>query len=190
MSLIDSPAMIVGGLLTGFVFGFLLQKGGVATYRVIVGQFLWVDHTVLKVMLTAIVVGAIGVYGMLNLGMIDSLLVKPAVLAANGVGGLVFGVGMVGLGYCPGTGCAAAASGSRHAWFGILGMVFGAALFTETYPWAEKVFMGNDLGKVTLADMTGTSPWMWVAGLVVLAAALFTYAERVDPTRNHLQLTK
>lgn len=182
MSWIDPVNLVIGGLLAGFVFGFLLQKGGVSTYKVIVGQFLWVDHTVLKVMLTAILVGAIGVYGMLSVGLIDNLLVKPALLAANAVGGLIFGVGMVGLGYCPGTGIAAAGSGSRHAWFGIAGMLFGAATFTQVYPWFERTLMGNNLGKITFADVTGISPWVFVAGLGVLAAVLFTYAERVDPS--------
>jgi uncharacterized protein len=183
MSLIDPLPLVLGGLLVGFVFGFLLHRGGVANYPVIVGQFLWVDHTVLKVMLTAIVVGAVGVYGMLGLGWIEGLLVKPAVLAANLAGGLVFGVGMVGLGYCPGTGCAAAASGSRHAWFGLLGMVFGAAVFTQTFPWVERTFLSTlDLGKVTLAEVSGVDPWVWIAGLVALAAVLFTYAEWADPS--------
>lgn len=188
MSWIDPLPMVIGGLMLGFVFGFLLQKGGVATYRVIVGQFLWVDHTVLKVMLTAILVGSIGVYAMLGLGLIEGLLVKPAVLLGNLIGGLIFGVGMVGLGYCPGTGVAAAGSGSRHAWYGILGMIFGAAVFTELYPWFDAAVISKvDLGKVTFADLTGVSPWVFVAGIGLLAIVLFTYAERYgirEPTQQ------
>ena len=48
---------ILLGLLTGFLFGFLLQKSRVSDRRVIVGQFLLRDFTVMKVMLTAIIVG-------------------------------------------------------------------------------------------------------------------------------------
>ena len=44
------------------MFGFLLQKGQVTKYRVIVGQPLLRDFTVLKTMLTAVVAGGIGLY--------------------------------------------------------------------------------------------------------------------------------
>ena len=110
-----SSQMIVYGLLAGFVFGFLLQKGGVTRYRVILGQFLLKDFTVLKVMFTAIVVGAVGIWGMRSAGMDFPMHVKNAAILANIVGGLIFGVGMAVLGYCPGTGIAAIGDGSRHA---------------------------------------------------------------------------
>ena len=89
MSWIDTPYLLVTGLLTGVVFGVLLQKGGVTRYATIIGQFLFTDYTMLKIMLSAVVVGAIGVCGMLQLGLITHLLVKPALLAANAAGGLI-----------------------------------------------------------------------------------------------------
>ena len=45
------------GLAAGFLFGFLLQKGGVTRYDVIIGQLLLQDFTVVKVMLSAVVTG-------------------------------------------------------------------------------------------------------------------------------------
>jgi hypothetical protein len=184
MSVTDPPATLIGGLLVGFVFGFLLQKGQVTKYSTIVGQFLFTDYTVLKVMLTAIVVGAVGVYGMLGLGLIEHLHVKPAMLAGVGVGGLIFGVGMSGLGYCPGTGVAAAAQGSRHAAVGVAGGVVGAALYTLAYPHLADGFLKlGDYGKVTLSDVTGTSPWVFVVGLAVIATVVFVAIGRWE--RRH-----
>jgi uncharacterized membrane protein YedE/YeeE len=184
----DTPGLIVGGLLAGVVFGFLLQKGQVAKYRVILGQFLFTDYTVLKIMLTAIVVGAIGVWGMLQLGMIQHLHVKPAVLAANAVGGLIFGAGMSLLGYCPGTGVAAMGEGSRHARWGFAGMILGAAAFAAVYPALEKGFMklgevaittGDKVNnKVTLPDVTGVSPWVYIALLATISLVVFTLIGR------------
>jgi uncharacterized membrane protein YedE/YeeE len=179
----DSPGMIVGGLLAGVVFGFLLQKGQVAKYRVIIGQFLFTDYTVLKIMLTAIVVGAIGVWGMLQLGLIAHLHVKPAVLVATGIGGLIFGVGMAVLGYCPGTGVAAMGEGSHHARWGFAGMIVGAAAFAAVYPSLEKGFMklgevavttGDKVNnKVTLPDVTGVSQWVYIAVLAAISLGVF-----------------
>lgn len=182
---VDSAGMVTGGLLAGFAFGWLLQKGNVSKYPVIVGQFLLTDHTVLRVMLTAIVVGAVGVYGMIELGILVNLHVKTAALLGNTIGGLVFGAGMVGLGYCPGTCMAAVGEGSRHAIFGLLGMVAGAALFTELFPALDATLLSTvDLGKLTLADVIGVSPWLVVAGLAVVALAAFVAIGRWETPRE------
>ena len=47
------------GFAAGILFGFLLQKGGVTNYNVIIGQLLLTDFTVVKVMLSAIQMGTI-----------------------------------------------------------------------------------------------------------------------------------
>ena len=43
------------GLAAGVLFGFLLQKGGLTGYDVLIGQLLLSDFTVAKVMITAVV---------------------------------------------------------------------------------------------------------------------------------------
>ncbi len=172
----DPITRLALGLVTGFLFGFLLQKGRLTNYRTIVGQFLLRDFTVLKVMMTAIVVGSIGVYAMRDLGLVE-LHIKPAVVWSVLVGGLVFGVGMALLGYCPGTAVGAIGEGSRHAVPGLLGMLAGAALYAELHVPLQGWLGGWNLGKVTLAELTGTSPWLWIAGLAVGAVGLFALIE-------------
>ena len=158
------------GAITGLVFGFLLQKGKVTRYETIVGQFLLKDFTVLKTMLTAMAVGAVGIYGMLQLGMIEGLHIKNAHVVNALAGGAIFGVGMAILGYCPGTGVAAIGDGAKDAIPGVLGMLVGAAIYAETHGWVSQMLspIGN-LGKVSFADVTGLSPWAFV-GLLVAAA--------------------
>jgi hypothetical protein len=160
------------------IFGFLLHKGQVTKFRTIVGQFLLKDFTVLKVMLTAVVVGGIGVYAMYGLDL-ASLHVKTLVLGGVILGGLIFGVGMVLLGYCPGTGVAAIGEGSRHALFGVLGMLAGAALYAEVAPLMKStVLQIGDFGKITMADATGVSPWVFLVALAGGATLLFVAIER------------
>jgi hypothetical protein len=174
----DTPEKLALGLITGVVFGFLLHKGQVTKFRTIVGQFLLRDFTVLKVMLTAVVVGGIGIYAMHDLEL-ASLHVKPLVLGGVILGGLIFGAGMALLGYCPGTGVAAVAEGSRHAIFGVLGMLAGAAAYAEVAPLMKAtVLQIGDFGKITLADATGLSPWVFLTALAVGATLLFTAIER------------
>lgn len=176
----DSIGKLLLGLLTGFVFGFALQKGRVTKYQVIVGQFLLRDFTVLKTMLTAVVVGGAGVYTLRALGL-ATLHVKPAQLAAVGVGGLIFGVGMTILGYCPGTGVAASAEGRRDALVGVAGMLAGAAVYAECYSW----FGGNLLawanwGPVTLPELLAAPAWTLLGALGIGALILFRWLEKFE----------
>jgi len=166
------------GLLTGFLFGFVLQKGHVTKFRVIVGQFLLRDFTVVKTMLTAIVVGGVGVYALKAMGL-ATLHVKPAPLVAVSLGGLVFGVGMVLLGYCPGTGVAAAAEGERDAMFGVLGMFAGSAVFAESFGLLSATVMKwYDLGPVTLPDLTRIPAPLILGGLAAGSITLFLMLEK------------
>ncbi|SMP60939.1 hypothetical protein SAMN06265222_10724 [Neorhodopirellula lusitana] len=159
------------GLGTGIVFGYLLQKGRVAKYEVIVGQFLGRDYTVVKIMGTAVVVGSIGIYALLPTEMF-SLHIKPLIWAGILVGGALFGIGMAVLGYCPGTGVAACGEGRKDAYFGLLGMFVGAGIFVTFYPTMLKLVGAlGDAGKITLPQATGTSPWIWIIALTVMAIA-------------------
>jgi uncharacterized protein len=177
---VDPIGKLMLGLLTGLVFGFLLQKGRVTKYQVIVGQFLLRDFTVLKVMLSAVVVGGAGVYTLRALGLAQ-LHVKPAQLVAVAVGGLVFGVGMALLGYCPGTGVAAAAEGRRDGLAGLAGMFAGALLFAECYAWFSRtVSTWMNLGPVTLPELTHLPSWVVIAIIGAVALALFRWIEGIE----------
>lgn len=166
------------GLLTGVLFGLLLQKGRVAKFRVIVAQFLLKDWTVVKIMATAIVVGAIGIYAMLPAEAV-SLHIKPLVWVGVGLGGLCFGVGMAVFGYCPGTSVAACGEGRRDAMVGVVGMLFGAGVYVSLYPQLSALAKGlGNAGKVTLPAATGTSPWLWIGALTVIGVAAALYLSR------------
>lgn len=178
-NLFADPRTLLLGALTGLVFGFLLQKGGVSTHRVIVEQFLLRDFTVLKIILTAVVVGGVGVFALADSGAIAGLKLKSTHVLGNVLGGVLFGGGMAVLGYCPGTGVAAIGQGSRDAIVGVLGMVFGAGVYAFAFPFLDAhVLSVGDLGKVTLEDSIGGPHWAWIAAVAVLAGALFVWLER------------
>jgi hypothetical protein len=95
---ITGPERLVLGLATGILFGFVLQKAQVTKYQKIVAFFRWSDLTVQKVMFAAILVGMVGVYALHEFGLVN-LHIKPTLLGANIAGGLIFGVGMLLLGF-------------------------------------------------------------------------------------------
>jgi len=163
------------GLLMGIVFGFLLQKGGATQYDVIIGQLLLTDFTVVKIMLSAVVVGKIGVHLFWGLGMAQ-LHPKPGSIGSTVIGGLIFGVGFGILGYCPGTMVGAVGQGSLDALFGgIVGMLIGTGIFSEIYPNLERSILNKGyFGEITLPHLLKKNHWaIIIPGAIGIAALLF-----------------
>ncbi len=170
---------LLWGLLTGIVFGFLLQKGRVLRYEKQLGALRLQDMTIIKFMMSGILVGMVGIYALTGFGQ-DVLNLKATILGANLIGGLLFGIGWGLYGLCPGTAIGALGEGRWHALFGIVGMWVGAALFATLYPWlTETVMTWGDYGKITLPDILGLNPWIVIAVMLVGVVALFRWFEKV-----------
>jgi len=163
----DKRAQIVLGLLTGIVFGFLLQKGGVTAYGVILGQLLLADFTVFQVMLTAILVGMPGVYAMKAAGLVR-LHYQTGSVGATVIGGLIFGAGFAILGYCPGTAPGALGSGSLDAAIGMIGIALGAGIFARLYPRLNRIVLTRGTFPAgTIPELLGVRP-----GIVMIAVGI------------------
>jgi hypothetical protein len=167
------------GLIMGVVFGFLLQKGGVTNYDVIIGQLLLVDFTVVKIMLSAVITGTLGVHLLRNLGMAQ-LHPKPGSVGASVIGGLIFGVGFGTLGYCPGTVAGAVGQGYLDALFGgFIGILIGAGVFAALYPRLEAgVLHKGDFGELTLPQLLKVNPWTVVIPAVFVLAGFLLVLEK------------
>ena len=175
---VTGSSALFAAVLLGAFFGVLLHRGGVACHAVIVNQFRFRDFTVLKIMLTAIVVGGVGVLALNTAGLANAH-IKATHLLGVVLGAGIFGVGMVTLGYCPGTAIAAAAAGSVHALVGLAGAIVGGVLYAFSFPWiAAKILPVGALGKVRLPDVTGVPAWLWFTGLAIGAVLLFRVIER------------
>jgi len=176
-TLIDNPIILIQGALTGFLFGFLLQKGAVSRFNRIVGQLLLRDFTVLKIILTAIVVGGIGVYAMWYAEIIPTLYLKALPHWGIITGGVIFGIGMATLGYCPGTCIAAAGQGSKDALSGIGGMIFGALIYSVISPWCHTLQATKLSSALTLPVLFGLPSWLFLLILTGGAVGLFIAIE-------------
>ena len=169
----NKPLQLLVGLAIGFLFGFLLQKGNVTEYDVIVGQLLFRDFTVIKIMVTAMVTGMIGVHLLRGIGLAQ-LHPKPGSLGMTLVGGLIFGIGFAVLGYCPGTIAAAVGQGKMDAFAGgLTGILLGAGLYAHAFPFlARTVLSKGDFGTLTFPELFRVNPWMVI---VPLSAALIGF---------------
>jgi hypothetical protein len=168
---------IAQALGLGFAFGWMLHKAGLTRYATIVNVFRLRDLTVIRFMLVALVVGGVGAQLLLELGFAQGAPVPSTRLAANLVGGVVFGVGMATAGYCPGTIVAQAGEGHLDAWIaGLGGLVAGALGFGLLHPFVmPRLATLGVHGRITLPEVLGASPWLVLlvfAQVVVLLLAL------------------
>jgi uncharacterized membrane protein YedE/YeeE len=170
--------MLVYGLVTGFLFGFLLQKGRVLRYDKQLGALRLMDMTIIKFMLSSVMVGMVGVYLLHDFGL-AKLSIKSTILGPVIIGALLFGLGWGLLGYCPGTSVGALGEGRWDAAWGIIGMIAGAALFAEAYPLLkETVYTWGDLGKITLPQVLGVSHWIVIPPFIVGGILLLRWLEK------------
>jgi len=166
------------GIMTGIIFGFLLQKGRVLRYDKQLGALRLKDMTIVKFMLSNIIVAMVGLYLLREFGVVE-LSLKGTVLGSNILGGLIFGLGWGLIGYCPGTSAGALGEGRVDALPGILGMLVGASLFAHTYPFLKStVYTWGDFGKITLPDALGVNHWIILIALVIIYLLILRFLER------------
>ncbi len=165
----NKTAQLILGLLFGICFGFLLQKGGVTSFDVIEGQLLLTDFTVLRLMLSAVIVGMAGFHLLKHFGLVRLHAAEGSV-GANVIGGLIFGVGFALLGYCPGTVAGAVGTGELDALFGgMIGLLIGAGIFAELFPRLRtRILIWRRFPAVTVPEFLHLNLWVTLLLMEVL----------------------
>lgn len=168
--------------LIGIGFGFFLERAGFGSATKLASQFYGRDLTVFKVMFTAIVTAMLGLFWLAWFGMLDlsRVFVLPTYLTPQLVGGLIFGVGFVSGGYCPGTCCVAAVTGKMDGWIHLAGMLAGIFIFGEVFPLLSSFYVSTPMGQTTLDQFFGLPYGVTVFLVVVLAVSGFYAAERIE----------
>ena len=155
-------------LLLGLGFGFCLERAGFGSARKLTAVFYLWDMAVVKVMFTAIVTAMVGLFLLSTLGLMDlsELYIEPTSLAAQALGGLVFGAGFIVGGYCPGTSIAAMATGRKDGMAFALGMLAGVTVYAEFTPGIEAWIKEGSIGELTLPTLTGIGMGWWALAFV------------------------
>jgi uncharacterized membrane protein YedE/YeeE len=146
---------LLSGLLVGIAFGAILFAGGLADPRRIIDMLRLKDLWLLKLLVTALGVGIVGVAVLSALGAAHTS-IKTLHVVAIAAGGVLFGLGFALTGYCPGTALAGAASNQRDAFFVIAGGLAGTALFAALYTALRpRLIDPLSFGKPTLFEWLG-----------------------------------
>ena len=185
----DTTSLVVAFVI-GIGFGYVLERGGFGSARKLAAQFYLTDLTVFKVMFTAIITAMVGLVSLAAIGLVDLSLVdvSPTYILPQTIGGLVFGVGFVMGGYCPGTSCVAASTGRLDAVVHLFGMIAGILLFGELFSLFEGFYYSTPMGRVTFPQLLHLPDGLLVFVVVLLAIVGFVIAERVE--KNHAGKTE
>lgn len=156
-------------MIWGFLFGGILQYARLNRFDTIAGMAVLKDFTVAKTISFAIGLGLLLLQAEIYFGWADYH-IKPLILTGVVIGGLLFGVGMAILGYCPGTVAVSLGQGNLDALVGIVGGMCGSLIFAVAYPYMTTYF-GPDLGSLSLRSLLPDNTLFWAA--TITAAILF-----------------
>lgn len=182
MTLIGAIAL---GLATGVVFGFALEKSRVFEPGVIVGQMQLRNFLMLKIFLAAVVTGLL-VLAVLNGGFGVKLSLKPLLLKADLIGGLILGVGIALAGACPGTTLAQIGAGYRDAWFILAGGLTGALTYGYFDAPITAFFAEGSGNKLGFDQIVGLPFWVAALAAAAIFALLLVGLERWRPWSKEL----
>jgi uncharacterized membrane protein YedE/YeeE len=170
-------------VVLGILFGFVLERAGFGNAKKLAAQFYLRDMTVLKVMFTAVITAMLLIHWTVGLGALelDRIWVNPTYLGSGILGGLLFGVGFVIGGYCPGTSLVAMATLKLDGLFFVLGVMAGIFLFGFTVePISDFWHHSGALGTLTLYEWLGLSPPLVIVFAVLMALGMFAGGESVE----------
>jgi uncharacterized protein len=175
--------LIAGGI--GVAFGCALECAGLGDPPKLAGQFYLRDFTVLKVMLSAMLTAMLGVFWGARLGILDlgALYVPETYLLPQLVGGLVFGLGFVLSGLCPGTSCVALASGRIEGAATMLGLFAGVLLVGLALPVVEPFYRSTPQGPLTLQRLVDLPYGVVVALVTMVGVSMLAWIARREAGR-------
>lgn len=166
----------VSGALLGFGFGFVLERAGFGSGCKLTAQFRLTDWSVFKVMFTAIVFAAVGLYVLELGGVVEAqgIYVPTPYLWAIAAGGAAIGAGFAVGGYCPGTAVVGITTGRIDAIVFFAGLLIGTFAFAGMFGWLEPLTTAGELTKGDrLPDVLGVPEWLVLAVLIAAAAGVF-----------------
>lgn len=175
------------GLLCGVLFGYVLEAAGFGSPRKLTAQFSLRDFAVFKVMFTAVLVAAVGLFLLRQAGLVtvDAIFTPTTFLWSILLGGALIGAGFALGGYCPGTCIVGVSSLRLDAVVFFVGMIAGTMIFAGLFePLAGFYESGKGPEAQRLPDLLGLPEWQVLAGLAVLAGLGFALGSKLERARG------
>lgn len=173
---------LVIALIIGIIFGFLLERAGFGSSRKLTNVFYLDDLAVVKVMFSAVATAAAGIYifsvaGLLNM---EEIVKLPTYVWPQIIGGVLFGLGFLIGGYCPGTAFVAIGSGKIDGILYIIGAVTAGWFFTYIFDYIKGFYLSGKLENTFIYDGLGIPRLVILIILVAIAIGFFAFLEKYE----------
>ncbi len=154
---LSNEANMFFAVVLGFTFGFVLERTGFTRSQLIADTFYFKNIAVPKIMGVTVITTTTWFILFSYMGWLDinQLFVPATYVWPYMVGGLLFGIGMVMAGYCPGTAVAGLGTGKSDALVFIVGLLAGAFVYMLLYPYIADFASSSKLGVLRLHDLFG-----------------------------------
>ncbi|MBF0409634.1 MAG: YeeE/YedE family protein [Candidatus Riflebacteria bacterium] len=179
---LQTPVAFLLALLIGLGFGTALEQAGFGSSRRLSAIFYFRDMTVLKVMFTAVITAMLGLSYCFALGMLKpgDLNLLETIYGAQIIGGLIFGIGFVMGGWCPGTAAVGLASGRIDALVFLVGAMLGSLVFNEAFPMVKHLVNIGNRGILMVYDVLGVARPVFAFGFAGIAVISFWGSELIE----------
>lgn len=167
---------ILIAVLLGFGFGFVLERAGFGSGCKLTAQFRLTDWSVFKVMFTAIVFSAVGMYVFDLAGWMeaDSVYVPIPYMWAIAAGGALIGAGFAVGGYCPGTAAVGLVTGRVDALVFFAGILIGTYVFAAFFPQFDLLTTAGEFTQGDrLPEALGLPEWLVLVAMVAAAIGVY-----------------
>jgi uncharacterized membrane protein YedE/YeeE len=182
---------LVFAVLSGFCFGFVLERAGFGRAQKLVAQFYGYDMSVFKVMFSAVVTAMLvvvvaSVVGLTDFKLLADHATSSTFLLPFAAGGILLGMGFIMSGYCPGTSYVAMASGKIDGLFTVIGTIIGLVAWSEVEwrPLVAKFHNATDFGNYYLWELfhlpARSGPVIVALAVVAMAVGCFIGAEKIE----------
>ncbi|UCH10792.1 MAG: rhodanese-like domain-containing protein, partial [Fidelibacterota bacterium] len=123
-----------------------------------------------------------GLFWFSRVGFLDLSLVfvNPTYLLPQLLAGLLFGVGFVTAGLCPGTSCVALVTGKLDGLVTLLGLFVGIFVFGELFQEMSGFFYATSRGSITLPHLLHLPHGLFLLVVVAVALVGFAAAEALE----------
>jgi len=164
-------------IFIGVAFGYILERAGFGKSTHIAPIFYFKNLRVAETMVSAILTaGAWLAFAVYN-GWIDynQVFIPATYVWPYLVGGIIFGLGMVMAGWCPGTAIVGFASGKIDAAVFMLGMIAGMYVYFDQFDKFSDFANGSYLGRFTIDKLVGGNVYTSFLITVLLGIGLAVF---------------
>lgn len=174
-------------LFIGIAFGYIIESSGLGSSKHIAPVFYFKNLRVAETMVSAIITASTWIVIASYAGWLDfsQVFIPTTYIWPYLVGGILFGIGMIMSGWCPGTAAVGIARGKIDAGAFGLGLIVGMYLYFDQFDKIADFANSGNLGKFTIDKLLGGN--IYTTGYlvtVVLAIGLSIFMNKMKKIRD------